>query len=155
MYIIKLSSAKQLLQQFHPYLYLQALGDFSLDRKLLALSVVDPDKVLLGLGTEPAEFRLRHRSMHVRDDRTREIVRRHHAMHRVVPLCCRTSQRRTYHRIVPTLSKRTSPMTPTWTADMLRFSHSLVCSARSLTGSLVRLFVRSSLRRNQRLNTGI
>lgn len=61
------------------YLYLQTLGNLGLDREFLSHGVVDPDEILLGLGAQPAKFRLRHpHSMHMRDSRTRKIVVRRH-----------------------------------------------------------------------------
>lgn len=68
-----------------PYLYLQALRDLGLDRELLALGVVDPDKILLGLGTQPAEFRLRHRRRLMREVRGRRRRRRWCARDRRTP----------------------------------------------------------------------
>jgi len=53
-------------------LYLQALCDLGLDRELLTLGVVNPDEILLGLGAQPAKFRLRHRhTVRVRGRRRR------------------------------------------------------------------------------------
>lgn len=64
----------------HPrqlYLYLQALSDLGLDREFLAFGLVDPDEILLGLGAQPAEFRLRHRRtiVRVRGRRRRRCAR--------------------------------------------------------------------------------
>lgn len=76
-YMYESNEERSIYYQF--YLYLQTLGNLGLDREFLSHGVVDPDEILLGLGAQPAKFRLRHpHSMHMRDSRTRKIVVRRH-----------------------------------------------------------------------------